>query len=168
MPVKTFITFQKIYIQINAVLLNFLFICESWKKKCITVSTKILCSTTIFNIDNNQKCFLSRTSSYYNDFWSSCDTEDLSNDAENTALITAINYILIITFGIIFHNITIFTVFLLNKCSHGEQKSHSKIILTPNIWTMYLNVCIWGCFFKMITCLNIFCSVTFVHKSAFL
>ncbi len=24
-----------------------------------SVSTKILCSTTVFNIDNNQKCFLS-------------------------------------------------------------------------------------------------------------
>ncbi len=32
---------------------------------------------------------------YYNDFWRSCDTEDCSNDAENTALITEINYSLI-------------------------------------------------------------------------
>ncbi len=29
---------------------------------------------------------------YYYDFWRSCDTEDWSNDAENTALITEINY----------------------------------------------------------------------------
>ncbi len=36
--------------------------------------------------DNNQKCFLSSKSVYYNDFWRSCDTEDWSNDAENTAL----------------------------------------------------------------------------------
>ncbi len=64
-------------IQINAVL-NFILICELWKIKCITVSTKILSSTTVFNIDNNQKC------SEYNDFWRSCDTEDCSNDAENT------------------------------------------------------------------------------------
>ncbi len=42
----------------------------------------------VFNIDNNQK------SVYYYDFWRSCDTEDCSNDAENTALITEINYIL--------------------------------------------------------------------------
>ncbi len=35
----------------------------------------------VFNIDNNQKCF----SVYYYDFWRSCDTEDCSNDAENTA-----------------------------------------------------------------------------------
>ncbi len=36
--------------------------------------------------------FLSSKSAYYNDFWRSCDTEDWSNDAENTALITEINY----------------------------------------------------------------------------
>ncbi len=49
----------------------------------------------VFNIDNNQKCFLSSKSAYYYDFWRSCDTEDCSNDAENTALITEINYSLI-------------------------------------------------------------------------
>ncbi len=43
---------------------------------------------------HNQKCFLSSKSAYYYDFWRSCDTEDWSNDAENTDLITAINYIL--------------------------------------------------------------------------
>ncbi len=56
------------------------------------VSTKILCMKIVFNIDNNQKCFLSSKSAYYYDFWRSCDTEDCSNDAENTALITEINY----------------------------------------------------------------------------
>ncbi len=61
------------------------------KIKGITVFTKIW---TVFNIDNNQKCFLSSKSAYYYDFWRSCDTEDWSNDAENTALITEINYIL--------------------------------------------------------------------------
>ncbi len=54
-------------------------------KTCIMFFTKIFSSTTVFNIDNNQKCFLSSKSSYYNDFWRSCDTEDWSNDAENTA-----------------------------------------------------------------------------------
>ncbi len=39
---------------------------------------------TVSNIDNK--------SAYYYDFWRSCDTEDCSNDAENTALITEINY----------------------------------------------------------------------------
>ncbi len=38
--------------------------------------------------------FLSSKSAYYYDFWRSWDTEDCSNDAENTALITEINYIL--------------------------------------------------------------------------
>ncbi len=80
--------------QINAVLLNFLFCESSVKIKCIMVSTKILCSTTVFNIDNNYKCFLSSKSAYYYDFWRSCDTEDWSNDAENTDLITEINYTL--------------------------------------------------------------------------
>ncbi len=50
--------------------------------------------STVLNIhNNNQKCFLSSKSAYYNDFWRSCDTEDCSNDAENTALISEINYI---------------------------------------------------------------------------
>ncbi len=39
----------------------------------------------VFNIDN-QKLFLSSKSAYYYDFWRSCDTEDWSNDAGNTAL----------------------------------------------------------------------------------
>ncbi len=81
--------------QINAVLSNFLSIKGYWKQ-CITVSMKIWSSTIVFNIDNNQKCFWF--------FWAanqhiriisegSCDTEDWSNDAENSALITGINYI---------------------------------------------------------------------------
>ncbi len=73
-------------------ILNFLFIKESWNIIHITISTKIWSSTTVFNIDNNQKCFLSSKSVYYYDFWRSCDTEDWSNDAENTALIAEINY----------------------------------------------------------------------------
>ncbi len=47
------------------------------------------CAAQLFSI---QKCFLSSKSVYYYDFWRSCDTEDWSNDAENTALITEINY----------------------------------------------------------------------------
>ncbi len=35
---------------------------------------------------------INNKSSYYYDFWRSCDTEDCSNDAENTALITEIYY----------------------------------------------------------------------------
>ncbi len=29
---------------------------------------------------------INNKSAYYNDFWRSCDTEDWSNDAENTAV----------------------------------------------------------------------------------
>ncbi len=47
-------------------------------EKSITGAKKILSSTTVFNIANK--------SAYYYDFWRSCDTEDWSNDAENTAL----------------------------------------------------------------------------------
>ncbi len=77
---------KTIIFQMNAVLFNFLFICESWKIKCHGFHKK----KTVFNI-NNQKCFLSSKSVYYYDFWRSCDTEDWSNDAENTALITEIH-----------------------------------------------------------------------------
>ncbi len=38
--------------------MNFLFNKEFWEIKCISVYTKILGSTTLFNIDNNQKCLL--------------------------------------------------------------------------------------------------------------
>ncbi len=106
--------------------MNFLFICESWKIKCITIYTKILCSTTVFNIDNNQKCFLSSKSAYYYDFWR--DTEDWSNDAENTALFTGINYILTeihIKKTVILHRNNIsqfFMCFWSYKCSFVEQK----------------------------------------------
>ncbi len=64
-------------------LLNFLFI---RKKKFVTVSTKILSSTTVFNIDNNNKYLLSSKSTYYMISEGLGDNEDWSNDAENSAL----------------------------------------------------------------------------------
>ncbi len=65
---------------------------SSSSDKVIAIFTQIFVSTSVFSIDNNQKYLLSIKSAYYNDFWRSCDTEDWSNDAENTALITAIKY----------------------------------------------------------------------------
>ncbi len=65
-----------------------------------------------------------------------CDTKDWSNDTENSALITGINYILkyidikkqLFQIGIIFHNITVFTVFFSEiKCI----QKHYKILPTP-------------------------------------
>ncbi len=68
---------QKIYISNK--MLFFKTFCSSILKKCI-VSIKYEAD---FNIDNNQKSFLSSKSAYYDDFWRI--TEDWSNDAENTA-----------------------------------------------------------------------------------
>ncbi len=81
---------------------------------------KRLWRTTVFNIVNNQKCLLS-SKSYYNYFWRSCDTEDWSNDAENTAahhrnklhFKIYSNKKQLFKTVIIFHNITVFTVFLI-------------------------------------------------------
>ncbi len=58
------------------------------EKKGITVSTKIWSSTTDFNIDNNQKMYITWAANQYIRMISegSCDTEDWSNDAENSAL----------------------------------------------------------------------------------
>ncbi len=48
--------------------------------------------STVLNINNNNNNNNVFLAAYYYDFWRSCDTEDWSNDAENTALITEINY----------------------------------------------------------------------------
>ncbi len=40
------------------------------------------------------KMYHGSKSAYYYDFWRSCDTEDWSNDAENTAFIKGKTYIL--------------------------------------------------------------------------
>ncbi len=45
---------------------------------------KILSSTTVVNIDNTNKCFLSNKIKMISE--GSCDTEDWSNDANNWAL----------------------------------------------------------------------------------
>ncbi len=71
----------------------------------------------------------------------SCDTEDWSNDAENSALIKGINYILnILNIWKIYANShlnckNILQYFLMyfwsNKCNLGEQKSP-----TTEFWTV--------------------------------
>jgi len=55
---------------------------------------------TIFNIDNNKKCFLSSKSAYCNDFWRIM----WHNISKQLFLIV-----------IIFQNIAIFIIFLINK-----------------------------------------------------
>ncbi len=135
--VKRFIMLQVILFQIGAVVLNFLFIKESWK---ILLNHKILRSTTVFNIDNNQKCFLSSKSVYYYDFWRSCDTEDWSNDAENTAPhhwnklhLTIYSHRKLFFFNC--NNISQFELFLLyfwsNKCRRDFQNNNLKKSYKP-------------------------------------
>ncbi len=88
--------------------------------------------SAVFNIENNHKCFLSR---YYYDFWRSCDTDDWSNDAESTALITDINYILTdihietVKINIKLNCNNILLYFWSNKYILGEQKK-----LPEKIW----------------------------------
>ncbi len=78
--------YKRFLFQINAVILlfYFLFIHQSILKN--KMHHGLYKKMKQHNIDNNQKCFLSSKSVYYYDFWRSCDTEDWSNDAENTAL----------------------------------------------------------------------------------
>ncbi len=56
------------------------------KCSALSIHQKIKKKISRFKISFDHK------SAYYNDFWKSCDTKDWSNDAENTALITEINY----------------------------------------------------------------------------
>ncbi len=72
---------------INAVLLNFVFIWESWKIKCIMVSTTFP-TLIIINVSWAANQHIRNISE------GSCDTEDWSNDAENSALVIQIYYIL--------------------------------------------------------------------------
>ncbi len=66
---------------------------------------------------NFHKCVLSSKSEHYYDFWRSCDTEDWSNDAENSALhhrhFKLWNIIIILPF---------YCSFSSNKFSLGEHK----------------------------------------------
>ncbi len=111
--VKTFIMLQKILFQINSVLLNFLFTARSWKIKYITVSRIIFEASELFsaliiirNVSWAENQYIRIISK------GSCDTENWSNDAEKSALITATFYS-ILQKKAVFHNITVFTVFFI-------------------------------------------------------
>ncbi len=113
------------------------------KIKCITVSTKILCSTTVSTLIIIRHVSWAANHAYYYDFWRSCDTEDCSNDAENTALITEINYSLthihiekqLFYITIIFLNIAVFrpTVFLISWKDFFLLNGFMSIKLIPSI-----------------------------------
>ncbi len=81
---------------------------------------------------------MSSKSAYYYDFWRSRDTEDWSNDAENTALITEI------------HNIII-DISLRKKaiCDPGPQTSHKgkffeiEIYTSSESWINNISIDVW-------------------------
>ncbi len=104
---------------------------QFWKRKCITVSTKIFSSMTVFNIDYDQKW-----AAYYYDFWRSCDSEYWRNDAENSAAHhrnkLQFNNILTEKIAILIVNISHFLLyFWSNKCSHGETWKNYKYSFFP-------------------------------------
>ncbi len=76
--IKTFIMLQKISISDKCCSSE---LYSSKKPEEIILS----CFQHNNNNNNNKMFFLSSKSAYQNDFWRSCDTEDWSNDAENTA-----------------------------------------------------------------------------------
>ncbi len=100
------------------VLLNFLFIKESWKK-----SQKYWTAQLFPTLIINQHIIIISEGL--------CDTEDWSKEDENSDLLHRIkfNFIeyeninLLFYIAIIFHKITVvFCIFLSNKCSFDEQK----------------------------------------------
>ncbi len=112
--------------------LNFLFIKETWKK--IYSAVFIIHN----NNNNNNKCILSSKSEYLNDFWTSCDW---SNDAENSALITGINYILKYILNIKKHFTILLFCCILDQTHTGLvnrrdffKKNNKKILLFKNFW----------------------------------
>ncbi len=91
-------------------------------------------------------------SAYYYDFWRSCDTGDQSNDAENTAFITEIHYILkylnsksILEIAIRFHNIIIFFCLLdwINTALMNRRDALKNIInrTGPKLWSGSVYLC---------------------------
>ncbi len=129
---------RDIYNVTKDVLLTFLFIKEYWQIKCITVSKKYLLAQLF------SEMFLEQQISILEWFLKNHVTENWSNDAENSALITAINYIYIhIENSYLNYNISLFLLYFWStKYYLGEQKkllSQTLILPTPNFW-MVVNV----------------------------
>ncbi len=101
----------------NAVLFSFscAFYSSKNTKNKIVVSIKIW-SSTVFNIDNNNKCFLASNQHIRMVSEGSCDTEDWSNDAENHR--NELHFTIYSNRKIIFHNITVFAVVLIKQIHH--------------------------------------------------
>ncbi len=113
----------------------------------IMVSTKLLSSTTVLNIDNNKKCNLSTKSHVIMISEGSCDTENWRNDAECSALhhrnklhcsIYSNRIYIYITVLLNSNNICTILMFLLcvwsNKCSLGEYQMSLKTFFFKSYW----------------------------------
>ncbi len=104
---------------------------------------KIYSAVFIIHNNNNNKCILSSKSEYLNDFWTSCDW---SNDAENSALITGINYILKYILNI--KNISQYYCFccILDQTNTGlvnRRDFFKKIILNGSVYHIYIYIYIY-------------------------
>jgi len=98
------------------------------KKTCfILVFTKLLRSTTVFNIDNNMKCFLSSKTSIRPISEGSCDTEDWSNPSlEEIA---------------IFHKLLFYCIFTVySLCEHTRLLSFKKKSYWPQTVVVYIHI----------------------------
>ncbi len=143
MTVKTFTMVQRISISNNWCSIFLSIHQGSWKPKWITVSTKKILSTVLqlFNIKYSNIKYSQNVSALItrNVYWTanqhirmisegSCDTEDWSNNAENSAL-HHMNKLYFKIYSdrkqslwnvIIFHSITVLLYFWINKCSIKE------------------------------------------------
>jgi len=103
------------------------------KKTCfILVFTKLLRSTSVFNIDNNMKCFLSSKTSIRPISEGSCDTEDWSNPSlEEIA---------------IFHKLLFYCIFTVySLCEHTRLLSKT---FKTNLTDHKLLFCIFMCVYS--------------------
>ncbi len=75
---------------------------------------------------------------YYYDFWRSCDTEDCSNDAENTDLITEINYILLYLHLFTFMHLADAFIQSDLHCIQGTVSTFYQLLLSLGIEPMIL------------------------------
>ncbi len=107
------------------------------EKLNVSVSTKILGSITVFNIDNNQKCFLSSILQWFLKIMWHCRLEQwcwkYSFDQINKLHFNTYTHRnQLFRIFIIFHNIIVFTVFY--NCSLGGQKRLLSKTLKMSYW----------------------------------
>ncbi len=118
--------------------------------------TYIYLFTSVFNIDNNKKCFLSRKSAYYNDFWRIMWHWRLVLWSESSAfhLRNKLNLTInshrkhILNCNNISQYYSFCCIFLSNKCSYGEHNKHLSKPL--KIWIILTSILV--CYYTFIIC----------------